>query len=125
MSNPNDTLYGGREVKVEILPTAKDQPVRYETFFVRQFRVGEYRVLFPISDDEIALAAKACDKPVEVIGLLAPESYEKLHAAIQEVNEKGFFTYQLRQLDRAMDGLRGMPPELLKSAIALKSPLSK
>lgn len=109
----NDTLHGGREVPVKIFG-AEPGKILEEKFFVRQFRVKEYPALRPLYLDEIALVAKACDKAVDVIGNVLPESYEELQKATREVNERGFFTYMVRQLQVALEDMQSIPPELLQ-----------
>jgi hypothetical protein len=122
--NKSDTLWGGREVRVKLFPAKEGEPLAEETFFVRQFRVGEYRTIFPLSDNEVALCARACvpfpstDESLKrwtgKVEALTPESYEDVHQAMREVNEKGFFIYRQRGMERAMQNLKEMPPELAK-----------
>ena len=122
MSTKNDTLHGGRNVDVERYG-AKPGEIIQENWFVKQLRVKDYPAAFRISDNEIALVAMAAAKSVELVGDLVPESYERIHTAMREVNAGGFFTYRERQLERANGSLRDMPPELVDKLIKLNSPM--
>jgi hypothetical protein len=103
-----DTLLGGRKLTI----TFNDKTTREVT--VRQIQVREYVTLFPKLDHEIALVAAVCGIPANEIGAVDPTSYELLYAAVQEVNEKGFFVWSARQLARAQNQMAGMPPEMVK-----------
>lgn len=119
-----DTLLGGRKINI----TFNDKTTREVT--VRQITVGEYPGLFLKIDHEIALVATVCGIPPNEIGKVTPESYERLNAAVQEVNEKGFFAWSARQLQRAQKQMAALPPELVKqimerTASAAPSPFSQ
>lgn len=114
-----NTLNGGKTM------TAKFIEGNEKEVTVKQITVGDYKKCFPMVDDEIELTGFVCGLMPPEMNLLTPESYEQLWAAVREVNEKGFFTYATRQLDRAQKQMEAMPPEMLKvamqSAPALKS----
>lgn len=127
MSTISDTFNGGRNVIV----AKKDGST--ETVFVRQLDLEEYpKVLQPtkefpagIYSDEFALTAFLCGKdkkwlfgaPPEKKDALTPESYEQLQAAAWEVNERGFFSFANRIIQRGEKRLAEMPPEIREKMI--------
>lgn len=119
MNDPKTTtLFGGRTVPVLQLDGAAAEVT------VRQLPLGDYERAFALADDEIALTAFLCGQPKEWAYALAPESYERLQAAAQEVNAKGFFAWVGRRLQREqaqqqamLAAMSSLPPDVLKAAI--------
>lgn len=106
------TLFGFKIIAV------KFEDGRDGEFTVRQFKLKEYPQAMRLLDDEFALAALACDVNTGLVAALHPESFEKIHAALQEVNATGFFTYAARQAERNAQNLRSLPPELIEKMIS-------
>jgi len=119
----NDTLFGSR-----ILPVVFEDG-RKADLVVSQFRVKQYQQAFPLLDDEIGLVALAAKCTRAEVEALHPESFEEAVKALKEVNEKGFFIWSARQMERGAAGMRNLPPELVEKVIARsqsakQSPLS-
>ena len=106
-----ETLKQGREIDVTI-----DETGITEKVLVRQLPVKDYPKAIQATDNEMKLVAVICAKPQEWVGSLTPESYEAVVVAMNEVNEKGFFSYASREHDKLMKKLSGVSPELLKVA---------
>lgn len=130
MDPKTDTLFGGRTVAAQLL-TGETIEVR-----VRQFPLGDYERAFALFEDEIALTAFCCcptspagptspaSQTKEWAHTLTPESYEALHAAVEEVNAKGFFAWSARRKSREaalqqsmIAAMASLPPDALKLAI--------
>lgn len=109
------TLFGGADVAV----TFEDG--RAATLKVRQFKVREYRALFPLLEDEIGLCARATDQPRAAVESLAPASFEAVYATMREVNGGGFFCFARRQLERGAENLRNLPPDMVEKIMARAS----
>ncbi|HEX3855968.1 MAG TPA: hypothetical protein VHY30_01585 [Verrucomicrobiae bacterium] len=107
----HETLHGERKV-----PVAFADGQSATDFTVKQFRIGDYQKALALYADEIGLVAFACGKIKKEIESLEPESYERLHAAVQELNEKGFFVYAARQEKRGQEMISAMPPEMVQAA---------
>lgn len=123
--NNNTTLFGGREVVAQFIPTPGTEPGK-DAVRVRQLSLRDYERAFALIDDEIALAAFICGKDKKWADELLPESYEALYAAAREVNAAGFFAWSLRRRaqeqqvqDRAVAAMAGMSPEALKTAFEM------
>ncbi|MDR3458010.1 MAG: phage tail assembly protein [Verrucomicrobiae bacterium] len=108
MDEKSTTLFGGRTFTVKF----EDDTTGELT--VRQFKVREYPVMFPVADNEFELLARACSVPVQKIQALTPADYERLQAALQEVNKDGFFTYADRQMERGRRNLQNLPAAMLE-----------
>lgn len=106
MNNKTETLFGGRPVKVLLLDGTTAE------FTVRQLNLGEYQRAMTLIEDEIALTALICGHDKKWADTLAPESYEALFTAAQEVNANGFFAFAARRQKRAADELQTMLPVL-------------
>ena len=118
-TNPTETLFGGRELPVKL------EDGRDATVTVRQLRLRDYPGAFALLDQEFKFVALACDTKPALIEALHPESYERVFAAVKEINKEGFFVYAARQAERAQENLRNLPPALVERLISSRlSPTS-
>ena len=102
------SLFGGKTIAV-MFEDGKTGELK-----VTQFKLRDYQRTFLLADDEFALVAAGCGATKELILTLAPESYELALATVKEVNEKGFFVYAGRQMERAAANLRSLPQAMLE-----------
>ena len=120
MNPKTDTLFAGRTLVIPF----EDGQTRDIT--VRQIRLGEYQKLLPLVEDEIALVRAVCDLGAPASGTASsqplsdptPAGHELLFAAVQEVNEKGFFAFAARRMAAGQREIRrmldaGIPAERL------------
>lgn len=112
MDHKTITLNGGNSVPVIF------EDGRTETLTVKQFRLKDYSLIFPMADDELALVAFAVGQPKGVAETLTPESFEVLLAVVKEVNKHGFFCYADRQRAERVETMRTMPPAVLEKIMA-------
>lgn len=114
----NDTLNGGRLVAVTLLDGTSAE------FRVRQLPLRDYEKAMTLLADEIALTAFICGHEKSWCENLAPESYEQIRLASEEVNAHGFFAYAGRQLQKLQAEIERnaalaatLPPETLRQVI--------
>ena len=115
--NPTvDSLFGGRDVAVKLLDGSD------ATFRVHQLKLSQYEAAFALLGDEIALTAMICGHEKAWADNLAQESYERLFAAAQEVNQS-FFAWSERRRQREEELQRSqilafsqLPPEVARAA---------
>jgi len=93
------TLNGGKKLTVTFEPVGESAPVSSE-IKVRQIPVRDYEAGFPLVNDEAALVAFLCGQPKPWALTLSPESFEEVLNTGREVNEKGFFTFCQRRMER-------------------------
>lgn len=100
----NETLFGGRDVKVKLLDGTEAD------IKVRQIPLGEYQTAIKLTEagDEIGFVAlcvsqSSSSSSSPSIQNIQPESYELLHAAALEVNDKGFFSWKARRDSREQE----------------------
>ncbi len=85
-----------------------------QTIVVKQIPLRKYDAAFKATDNEMALAAIACDTDAEWVLGLTPASYEKLQAAVMEVNAGGFFDYAKRRQSKLVESLNAIRPEMVR-----------
>lgn len=110
------TLFGKKVVEVIF------EDSRQGEFTVNQLKLKDYPAAMKLLDDEFGFAAIVCGVNRGLIEALHPESYERVNAAVREVNANGFFTYAARQNERAAENLRNLPPELIEKMISSRLP---
>jgi hypothetical protein len=111
MQTQNDTLFGQRVL-----------PVKYEDgrdgeLTVTQFKLKQYPAAVLALDDELALVALATGGQRGVIEALHPTSFEAAIAAVKEVNADGFFRFAARQMERAAENLKNLPPDMVEKLL--------
>ena len=111
----NTTLFGKKTLQV------KYEDGRDGELDIHQLKLKQYQLALPVMEDEIGLVALCSGKPRGVIEALHPDSFEAAYAAVKEVNEKGFFTFADRALERAARNLKSLPPEMLTKVLAQRS----
>ena len=108
----NTTLFGKKTLSV------KYEDGRAGELDIHQLKLRQYSAALPLIDDEIGLVALCSGGQRGVIEALHPDSFEAAIAAVKEVNEKGFFTYAGRAMERAARNLKNLPPEILEKVLA-------
>ena len=135
-NSKNTTLFGGKTITVHFEPlpdgpgfAEASPPVPDAQIKVRQIPVREYETGLPFIDDEPALVGFLVAQTSGLCGkawalTLTPESFEEVLTTGREVNEKGFFSFCQRRMERAareqaaMIGVMAtLPPETMKLAM--------
>lgn len=114
MNPKNITLAGGVTIK------ARFEDGHEEDLLVRQFKIKQWPLAYPKSDDEFELVAVATGKTRAQIEELTPDSYNQAHKAMLEVNAEGFFPYASRRREKDSAALALLPPELLQKVMGEK-----
>lgn len=122
--NAHETLFGGRTIAVQY------DDGHTEDVKVLQLPIGKYEKAFALLDDEIGLTALCCGKNRDWLcretpgQIVLPESYERLWAAIQEVNSAGFFEWSTRRAKAVAEknstmvaALAALPPDMIRMAV--------
>lgn len=104
----------GRSITVSIIGT--DNTITEESVLVQQIKVRDYDKAVKLIDKELELNALICGKTPEWIHSLAPESYEQIEAAAQELNAPGFFKYAQRYQERLTIKINSYKVEVMKAA---------
>jgi hypothetical protein len=88
-----------------------------EEITLKQIPIKEYETATGKVFEEFALVAHATGKGPQWVYQLEPESYEELHAAVMEINERGFFRYVARRQETQAQQLKQMTPEMLRTVM--------
>lgn len=99
-----DTLSGGREITLHF-HGAPSKEIKVE-----QIRVTKYKKVFPLMDDEIALAKFIAGLDESEMETITQESFALLNKTVKEVN-KGFFAFADQLQEKAQAQLAAMTPE--------------
>lgn len=130
MDLKNIALHGGlhRVVNFEMLADGNTPPML--EIKIRQIPVRDYEPGFPLVDDEPALVGFLCAKDKAWALSLAPESYEDVLTIGREVNQKGFFSFCQRRMERAekqnasmISAMATLPADVVK--LAMETGLAK
>ena len=122
MDHKNITLNGGKTLTFNFAPeTEGGTPREPLVIKVRQVPVRDYETGFAHVNDEPALVGFLCAKDKPWALALEPEVFEEILNTGRTVNQKGFFSFCQRRMERLekqqadMLGLMGkLPPEALK-----------
>ena len=106
------TLFGQQVLTVQFEDGAAGE------ITVRQLKLREYPAAVRLWGDEFAFAALCCGVTAAQLQTLLPADYERVQAAVQEVNQEGFFIFAARQEKRAAENLKNLPPEMVEKILS-------
>lgn len=130
MDLKNIALNGGLKFTVSFELLADGTLLAPAEIKIRQIPVRDYDAGFHFVDDEPALVGFLCAKDKSWALGLAPESFEEVLAKGREVNQKGFFSFCQRRMERAekqnasmISAMATLPADVVK--LAMETGLAK
>ena len=132
MELKNITLNGGQTLTFNFNPETEGATPRESlNIKVRQVPVRDYEAGFVIVNDEPALVGFLCAKDKAWALTLEPEVFEEILTVGRTVNQKGFFSFCQRRMERLekqqadmLGAMAKLPPEMLKLAMEAGKSLS-
>ena len=125
MDLKNITLNGGQTLTFNFAPETEGATPREPLVIkVRQVPVRDYEAGFVVVNDEVALVGFLCAKDKPWALTLEPEVFEEILNVGRTVNQKGFFSFCQRRMERLekqqadmLGVMAKLPPEMLKVAM--------
>lgn len=125
MNLKNITLNGGQTLKFNFAPETEGAAPRAPLEIkVRQVPVRDYETGFGQVNDEPALVGFLCGKDKAWALALEPEVFEEILTVGRTVNQKGFFSFCQRRMERLekqqadmLGAMAKLPPEMVKLAM--------
>jgi hypothetical protein len=116
-NDPNAALFGGSTIEVTL------EGGRKEEVFVRELKVREWpdATKYLESENDEGLMELVCNKPEDWAKSLSPHSFIAVVEEVKETN-RDFFSYIGAKLQKRIDRVTQMPPEILKSLIESQNP---
>ena len=132
MELKNITLNGGQTLTFNFVPETEGATPREPLVIkVRQVPVRDYETGFAHVNDEPALVGFLCAKDKPWALALEPEVFEEILNTGRTVNQKGFFSFCQRRMERLekqqsdmLGAMAKLPPEMLKLAMEAGKSLS-